>query len=205
LGMLSPDGCLIHMGRKDFQVKIRGYRVEVAEIEAALLGLDSIKAAVVHAQAHDPGEQRLVAYVVPTTGSNPTVSELRRVLVQTLPDYMIPSTFVFLDTLPLLPNGKIDRQALPAPNQSRPELENPLVAPRTAVEDTLTGFWAEALGLDQVGIHDNFFELGGNSLLATQVISRINDAFNVNLSPQSLYETQTVAELAITVMQGQAG
>ena len=205
LGMMRPDGCLIHMGRKDFQVKIRGYRVEVGEIEAALLGLDSIKAAVVHAQAHDPGEQRLVAYVVPTTGSNPTVSELRRVLVQTLPDYMIPSTFVFLDTLPLLPNGKIDRQALPAPNQSRPELENPLVAPRTAVEDTLTGFWAEALGLDQVGIHDNFFELGGNSLLATQVISRINDAFNVNLSPQSLYETQTLAELAITVMQGQAG
>jgi amino acid adenylation domain-containing protein len=205
LGMMRPDGCLIHMGRKDFQVKIRGYRVEVGEIEAALLGLDSIKAAVVHAQTHDPGEQRLVAYVVPTTGSNPTVSELRRVLVQTLPDYMIPSTFVFLDALPLLPNGKIDRKALPAPNQSRPELENPLVAPRTAVEDTLTGFWAEVLRLDQVGIHDNFFELGGNSLLATQVISRVNDAFNVNLSLQSLYETQTVAELATTVIQGQAG
>jgi amino acid adenylation domain-containing protein len=205
LGMMRPDGCLIHMGRKDFQVKIRGYRVEVGEIEAALLGLESVKAAVVHAQARDPGEQRLVAYVVPTTGSNPTVSELRRVLVQALPDYMIPSAFVFLDTLPLLPNGKIDRKALPAPDQSRPLLENPVVAPRTAVEDTLTGFWAEVLGLDQVGIHDNFFELGGNSLLATQVIFRINDAFNVDLSLQSLYETQTVAELAATVMQSQAG
>jgi acyl carrier protein len=203
--MMRPDGCLIHMGRKDFQVKIRGYRVEVGEIETALLGLDSIRAAVVHAQAQDTGEQRLIAYVVPKTGGNPTASELWRALVQTLPDYMIPSTFVFLETLPLLPNGKIDRKALPAPNQSRPELGHSLVAPRTAVEDTLTGFWAEVLGLNQVGIHDNFFELGGNSLLATQVISRINDAFNVTLSFQSLYETQTVAELAITVMQGEAG
>jgi acyl carrier protein len=135
----------------------------------------------------------------------PTSTELRRFLKAKLPEYMVPSTFVFLEALPLTPNGKLDRRALPAPDQSRPDLENPFVAPRTAVEDRLTKIWAEALGLDQVGIHDNFFELGGNSLLATQVISRINDAFNVNLSPQGLYETQTVAELATTVMQGQTG
>jgi len=196
LGIMRPDGCLIHMGRKDFQVKIRGYRVEVGEIEAALLGLDSIKAAAVHAQAHDAGEQRLVAYVVPATGSTPTVSELRRALVQTLPDYMIPSTFVFLDTLPLLPNGKIDRRALPAPDNSRPALDTPITAPRTSTEKTLAEIWSKVLSVDLIGIHDNFFDLGGHSLSATRVISHVIKTFQFDLPLQFLFQAPTVAEMA---------
>jgi len=204
LGVMRPDGCLIHMGRKDFQVKIRGYRVEVAEIEIALLGLDSIKAAVVHAQADDGGEQRLVAYVVPATASTPTVSELRRPLVQTLPVYMVPSAFVFLDALPLLPNGKVDRRALPAPNQARPALDAPYVAPRTPIELDLASIWAEVLNVKQVGIHDHFLDLGGHSLLATRIISKVSDTFRVEVPLRSLFESPTVADMAVVITKNQA-
>jgi acyl-coenzyme A synthetase/AMP-(fatty) acid ligase/acyl carrier protein len=199
LGMMRPDGCLIHMGRKDFQVKIRGYRVEVAEIEVALLGLGSIKAAIVHAQADDAGEHRLVAYLVPAAGEAPTVSELRRALAQTLPDYMMPSAFVFLDALPVLPNGKVDRRALPAPDHSRPALDVPYVAPRTPIESDLARIWAEVLSVKQVGIHDDFLELGGHSLLATRILTRVIEKFRVELSIQALFETPTVAQMAALV------
>jgi len=204
LGMILPDGCLIYMGRKDFQVKIRGYRVEVAEIEAALLGLDSIKAAVVRGQADAAGEQRLLAYVVPAMGHTPTVSELRPALVKTLPDYMIPSVFVFLDTLPLLPNGKVDRLALPDPESTRPALDTPFTAPRTLIEEELAKIWAEVLSLDRVGIHDNFFELGGHSLGATRIISQVIKHFQLELPLQALFQSPTVAEMAtvITAQQG---
>jgi amino acid adenylation domain-containing protein len=196
LGMMRPDGCLIHMGRKDFQVKIRGYRVEVAEIEEALLGIDSIKAAVVHPQADEAGEQRLVAYVVTAASKAPTVGELRRALAQTLPDYMVPSAFVFMDTLPLLPNGKIDRRALPAPNHARPSLNAAYVAPRTPTESDLARIWAEVLELEQVGVHDHFLELGGDSLLATRILSRVIKTFRVELSIQALLAAPTVAQMA---------
>ena len=204
LGMMRPDGCLIHMGRKDFQVKIRGYRVEVAEIEVALLGLGSIKAAIVHAQADDAGEHRLVAYLVPAAGEAPTVSELRRALAQTLPDYMMPSAFVFLDALPVLPNGKVDRRALPAPDHSRPVLDVPHVAPRTPIESDLARIWAEVLNLEQVGIHDDFLELGGHSLLATQILTRVIERFHVELSIQALLEAPTVAQMAALIGGHQA-
>ena len=196
LGVMRPDGCLIHMGRKDYQVKIRGYRVEVAEIEEALLGIDSIEAAVVHAQADDAKEQRLVAYVVPAAGVAPTVSELRRALAQTLPDYMMPSAFVFLETLPLSPTGKIDRRALPAPNHARPALNAPYVAPRTPTESDLARIWAEVLELEQVGVHDHFLELGGDSLLATRILSRVVQTFRAELSIQALLAAPTVAQMA---------
>jgi len=207
LGRMLPDGCLIHLGRNDTQVKIRGIKIEVSEIEMALLEHPAVKEAVVLARQDQLGDKCLVAYVVPARHPAATINALRRALAERLPDYMVPSAFVFLDALPVTPNGKVDRVALPAPGRARPELEVGFMAARTRVEDTLAGFWAEALGLDQVGIHDDFFELGGHSLLAIEVISRINDAFNVNLSLGSLYETPTVAELAITVitvMQGQA-
>ncbi|HTN70766.1 MAG TPA: non-ribosomal peptide synthetase [Methylomirabilota bacterium] len=196
LGMMRPDGCLIHMGRKDFQVKIRGYRVEVAEIEEALLGIDSIKAAVVHPQADEAGDERLIAYVVTAASKAPTVSKLRRALAQTLPDYMVPSAFVFMDTLPLLPNGKIDRRALPAPNHARPALNVPYVAPRTPTESDLARIWAEVLGLEQVGVHDNFLELGGDSLVATRILSRVVKTFRVELSIPALFDAPTVAQMA---------
>ena len=196
LGMMRPDGCLIHMGRKDFQVKIRGYRVEVSEIEVALSGLDSVKAAIVHTHTDDAGEQHLVAYIVPAPGMAPTVSELRRALAQTLPDYMIPSAFVFLQAFPLLPNGKIDRRALPLPNKARPALDVPYVAPRAPVEQAVARIWGEVLDLEQVGVHDNFFELGGHSLLATRVISRLRDSFRTETPLESLFESPTVAGIA---------
>ena len=125
LGVMRPDGCLMHLGRKDFQVKIRGHRIETEEIEAALAKLDSIKAAVVHAQPDRDGEQRLVAYIVTAPGKNAAIDELRRGLARTLPDFMMPSRFVFLEDFPLLPNGKINRRALPIPSVDRPVLSVP--------------------------------------------------------------------------------
>jgi acyl-coenzyme A synthetase/AMP-(fatty) acid ligase len=175
LGYKLPDGCLVHVGRNDFQVKVRGYRFEVSEIERLLLNLTAVKAAVVVAREDqdDPGEQRLVAYLVPDNCPAPSVSELRDFLKDKLPDYMVPSAFVFLDRLPLTHNGKIDRKALPVPDQCRPELEEIYVAPRTPVEEMIAEIWAEVLKLDRVGVHDNFFDLGGHSLLATQIISKV--------------------------------
>jgi amino acid adenylation domain-containing protein len=204
LGTMLPDGCLIHMGRKDFQIKIRGYRVEVAEIEAALLGLDSIEAAAVHITTDDAGEQRLIACLVSAADTAPTVSELRRQLAETLPDYMIPSAFVFLERLPLLPNGKIDRRALPAPDHRRPALNVRYVAPHTSIESDLARIWADVLNVQPIGIHDRFLELGGHSLLATQILSRVNETFRVEFSIRALFENPTVAEMAEFIVRQQA-
>jgi len=199
LGRLLPDGCLVHLGRKDFQVKIRGYRIELAEIEMALIDTGTLKEAVVLAHEDSFGEKRLIAYVVPNQVQAPSIQELHSFLRERLPDYMEPSTFVFLDTLPLTPGGKVDRRALP--DQARPDFIDPFVAARTPVEERLAGIWAEVLHLEQVGIHDNFFELGGHSLLATQVISRLSEAFAVELPLRSLFETPTVAGLAERITQ----
>jgi hypothetical protein len=204
LGFMGPDGCLTHLGRKDFQVKVRGYRIEVGDIETALLALDMIREAIVMAGEDSRGEKRLVAYVVPTGEPAPAISALRRALSGKLPDYMIPSAFVFLDALPLTPNGKVDRHALPAPAPARPQLDTPYVAPRTPIEQVLARIWAEVLGLDQVGIHDNFLDLGGNSLLAGQVISRVIRSFQVELPVRSLFESPTVADMAVVITQNQA-
>ena len=204
LGRLLPDGCLEHLGRKDFQVKIRGYRVEVAEIEMALLALENIRAAVVMAREDQPGSKRLVGYFVPVEKSPPTVSTLRDALAKKFPDYMIPSAFVMLRALPLTPNGKVDRSALPAPEGTRPDLDTPFAAPGTVVEEALAGIWAEVLSLDQVGIHDDFFGLGGDSLAATRIISRVVERFQLELPVQSLFQAPTVAEMAVVIAQGQA-
>ncbi len=199
LGVMRPDGCLTHLGRKDFQIKIRGYRVEVTAVEEALLDMASIEAAVVQAQADAGGEPRLIAYVVPAIGTDPKVNELRRELAKTLPDYMMPSAFVFLPSLPLSATGKIDRRALPAPDRVRPNLDEVFVAPRNPIEDILAKIWATLLDLETVGIHDNFFDLGGHSLLATQVISRVRDSLQVELMLPALFEAPTVAGLAENV------
>jgi surfactin family lipopeptide synthetase A len=133
-----------------------------------------------------------VAYCVATDGSSPSAHDLRSFLQQKLPDYMMPSVFVFLDSLPLTPNGKLDRKALPAPDQSRPELDDAFAAPRTPIEEILVNIWAGVLKLDKVGIHDNFFHLGGHSLLATQVVTRIRDAFKLDLPLRTLFEAPTI-------------
>jgi len=203
LGVMRADGCLMHMGRKDFQVKVRGYRVEVAEIEAALVALDAIKAAVVHPQPDDTGETRLVAYVVPAAGEGPTVSELRRALAQILPNYMLPSAYVFLDALPVLTNGKVDRRALPLPDQDRPRQRRPYAAPQNGVEHELIKIWEEVLHVRPIGIDDSFFDLGGDSLTATRVVSRVVKKFQLKIPLPSLFQSPTVAEMAAVITQHQ--
>jgi len=146
-----------------------------------------------------PGEKRLVAYVVAKPDSAINVSDLRDFLKRKLPDYMVPSFFVPLDKLPLTPNRKVDRKALPAPSQSRPDLEPNYTAPRTTTEEVLAGIWSEVLGLNKVGIHDNFFELGGHSLLLTQVLSRVRDAFRIEVSLRRFFDAATIAELATVI------
>ena len=203
LGVMRPDGCLTHLGRKDLQIKIRGYRVEVTAIEDALLALESVDAAAVQGLSDDGGDTRLVAYVVPAAGKDPTVNDLRQALSRTLPEYMWPSAFVFLESLPLSTTGKLDRRALPKPTRGRPKLGQAFVAPRTPLEKDLAEIWATLLDLETVGIHDNFLDLGGHSLLAAQITSRVRDAFEVELSLREFFEAPTVAGLAECV--GAAG
>ncbi|MFQ5684549.1 MAG: AMP-binding protein [Candidatus Binatia bacterium] len=204
LGRMRPDGCFVRLGRKDNQVKIRGYRVEVAETEAALVSLDIVKSAFVMAQEESAGVKRLVAYLVPYRQPAPTASTLRRKLAETLPDYMLPSVFVTLDAFPLTPTGKIDRRALPEPDNTRPKLDTAYVAPRTQVEKELAEIWAKVLSFDKIGIHDNFFDLGGHSLLATRVISRVISTFKVELPIKTLFESPTVADMAQIIIQNDA-
>jgi acyl carrier protein len=196
-----PNRDLEYRGRIDAQIKIRGFRIELGEIEAVLRQHAAVREVVVLAR-EDSGEKRLVAYVVPAQQA-PTVSELNGFLRQKLPEYMVPSAFMFLDALPLTANGKIDRRNLPGPDQSRPEQESSFVAPRTPVEELLAQIWAEVLKLDQVGIHDNFFELGGHSLLLTQVASRIQRAFLVLLPLRILFDAPTIADLSAAIAAAQ--
>ena len=204
LGRRSPDGCLFHHGRKDFQVKIRGYRVELTEIEAALLDIDGVKAAVAAGWEDETGNKRLVAYIVPAGAHMPAAAELRRVLGDSLPDYMVPSAFVELDALPLTATGKVDRRALPSPGRARPALKSVFVAPRTTVEEKLARLWAGVLDLDRVGVHDGFLDLGGDSLMATQVVSRVLAMFHVPVSLRALFDAPTVADMAALVVDLEA-
>ena len=196
LGMRLACGKLMHMGRRDTQVKIRGHRIEVAEIELALRGLDAVKTAVVEARQREDGEKALVAYVVPAEGASCSVSSLRDGLSQTLPDYMIPSAFVRIDKLPSLPNGKVDRHALPPPPAMRPALNAPFTPSRTPTEARIAGIWAEILSLAEIGADDPFLELGGDSLQAARILARMQEAFEVQLPLVSLFEMATVANLA---------
>jgi acyl carrier protein len=201
LGRMLPDGFLVHLGRKDFQLKVRGYRVETGEVEMALLAHENIKEAVVLGRPDRSGGVRLVAYFVPAGRPATTVSELRLFLNKKLPDYMVPSTFVALNALPLTPSGKVDRSALPPAESSRPELDTPYVAPRTPLEKQLAEIWADVLGLDRIGVNDDFFHLGGQSLLASQIISRITQKFRIELPLQLLFQAPTVAEMAAVISQ----
>jgi amino acid adenylation domain-containing protein len=199
----SPDGKVEFLGRIDQQVNVRGYRVELGEIEAVLSEHPAVRETVVIAREDETGEKRLVAYMVSQAAETTAVTELRSYLKERLPEYMIPSGFVLLDKLPLMANGKVDRRALSAYEQSRTELTGGYVAPQTAVEEIVANIWAEVLQVERVGIHDNFFDLGGHSLLATQVISRVRDAFRVELPLRVLFERPTVIHLATTITQSQ--
>jgi len=190
------DGRIEFLGRVDDQVKIRGYRIEPREIQIALLECEEVAESVVVAREDPPGDRRLVAYVVTQKHKKSSASELRAFLNGRLPEYMIPSTFVFLDRLPLTPNGKLDRRALPSPDHSRPDSDKVFTAPRTAVEEMLAEIWSSVLAVDRVGVHDNFFDLGGDSILSIQIIARANQA-GLGLSPRQLFQHQTVSELAV--------
>jgi surfactin family lipopeptide synthetase A len=192
-------GNLEYRGRTDHQVKIRGFRIEPGEIESLLEQHEAVKDAVVLAREDDPGLKRLVAYIVARGESSPKVDSLRGFLKQHLPEYMVPSVFLFLQKLPLNSSGKIDYRALPKPDQSRADFEGELVGPRTPTEEVLMSIWAEILRLERIGVHENFFDLGGHSLLATQVISRIDDAFHIDMPLRRLFEQQTIAELSVAV------
>jgi FkbH-like protein len=196
LGRYLPDGNVEALGRADFQIKIRGFRVEPGEIEALLGKHAGVREAVVIAREDVPGDKRLAAYVVAEEGQAPTTRELRLHLKESLPEYMIPSAFVMLAALPLTPNGKVNRRALPVPPSAQTDSGEDSGAPRTLTEELLAGIWMSLLKLEQVGIHDNFFELGGHSLLATQLLSRVREAFKVELPLRRIFETPTVAGVA---------
>jgi acyl carrier protein len=189
------DGTVEFQGRRDHQVKLRGYRIELGEIETVLSQHPEVQASVALAREDEPGDKRLVGYVVPLEESLST-SDLRRYLQARLPDYMVPAHFVMLDALPVTPNGKVDRKALPALSGTRGSLETSYVAPRTSMEQQLVDIWQDVLGLEQVGVKDNFFELGGHSLLATQVVSRVREALKIDLKLQDFFELPSIAGLA---------
>jgi aspartate racemase len=197
-----PDGMLEYLGRLDRQLKVRGFRVEPGEVETALAKHPRVVEAVVLAHEVRPGEPRLVGYVVPPRGATaPGAEELREFLNGRLPQYMIPSALVVLDALPLTANGKLDRRALPEPDGKGAVVSGGYTAPRTEVEERLALMWAEALGLERVGIHDNFFELGGHSLMATGLFSRIAAEFERSVPLAILFRAQTVSELAAILVE----
>ena len=191
-----PDGSIEFIGRADRQVKVRGYRIELAEIETALEEQPGVVQAVVVLRGEDEDTQHLVAYMTTSRAKAPSHDDIRAALNAKLPGYMIPSAFVFLESFPLTPNGKLNRAALPAPEQTRPELRKVFVAPRTASEKEIAEIWASVLKIEQVGIHDDFFELGGHSLLATQVVARVRKAFQFDIPLRSIFESPTIAKLA---------
>ena len=194
LGRYLTDGNVELFGRDDQQVQIRGFRVEPAEIESTLKKHHGVNDCVVVAQEGSDGDKQLVAYVVPSAHCPPTISELTRSLRDSLPTYMIPAAFVTMESLPLTANGKLDRQALPAPDRSLAEAE--YIRPRTPIEEMIAGIVAQLLNVDEVGVHDNFFDIGGHSLLAMQLIARLRAAFRVALPLRELFEMPTVAGLA---------
>jgi amino acid adenylation domain-containing protein len=191
-----PSGELEFLGRIDHQVKVRGFRLELGEIEAVLASHPELRACVVMAREDVPGEQRLVAYCVLRPDAVLDRGALRAFLAQSLPDYMIPASYVPLESLPLTPNGKIDRKALPVPRRERPDLSGELVRPRTATEAGLAVIWASALDLDEVGVRDEFFALGGHSLLALRVVTAIRDRFGADLPLAVLFRAPTVERMA---------
>ncbi|MDQ3804120.1 MAG: amino acid adenylation domain-containing protein, partial [Acidobacteriota bacterium] len=208
LGRYLPDGNVEPLGRADCQVKIRGFRIELGEIESVLGQHPAVSEAVALAREDAPGDKHLVAYLVREGGTSATPAELRNFLKQRLPDYMLPSAFVVVEAMPLTPNGKLDRRALPAPEPELPAMDESVVASQAPVDELLAAIWAEVLGVREVGPGDNFFELGGHSLQATKVLARVREAFHVELPLRALFESLTLKELAEKVgaaMQDEGG
>jgi thioesterase domain-containing protein len=207
LGQMSPDGCLMHLGRKDAQIKIRGYRVELGECEAVLSEHPSVKEVVViaqysqeeMAQADRNIEQSSIAYIVPNSAENISERSLFEFLQNKLPSYLIPSVFIFTDVLPLNANNKIDRLALPSPNLTAKIITQEYIPARNEIEAQLVAIWTKVLDLERVSIYENFFALGGHSLLAVRLFAEIGKTWGQTLPLTTLFEHQTIAELAVII------
>ena len=205
LARYRGDGVVEYVARADQQVKLHGNRIELGEIEAVLRQQPEIRDAAVLLREDEPGARRLVAYVTAANATDlPAQDVLQQRLGRQLPEYMVPSAIVALDAMPLTPNGKVDRRALPVPSGDRPALTESYTAPRTEVEARLAQIWAEVLGLDRVGVHDNFFWSGGHSLLAVQLFSRVRKAFGLELRLSTLLEGPTVAQIANAIVEQQS-
>ncbi len=196
LARYRQDGILEYLGRADDQVKVRGYRIELGEIEAALAAHPSVQTCTVLALEETPGNKQLVAYAVPQPNRTLAVDDLKTFLKQSLPEYMVPSQFVFLESFPLTRNGKIDRKALPAPTHASISAAHEFVAPTTETEKKVAAMWEELLKAPRIGIHDDFFDLGGHSLMAIKALSRIREEFGVDLPLATLLQAPTVAKLS---------
>ncbi len=202
-GGFDPDGNLEILGRTDFQIKLNGMRIEPGEIESCLRQIPGVRESVVIQRKLSSGEPGIVAYVVLHGSNPPKIADLRSILQSKLPDYMIPSALVILESLPLTLNGKIDRHALPAPDYSRSDLEDSFVAPRNELEIELTKIWEKVLGVKPIGVTDNFFELGGQSFVAVRLFNEIEKVWGKNFPLAILFQKQTIAEFAEVMAQAE--
>jgi acyl-CoA synthetase (AMP-forming)/AMP-acid ligase II/acyl carrier protein len=198
LARYLPDGNLLFLGRRDQQLKIRGFRIEPGEIEAHLRAHPAVREALVIAREDHSGEKRLVAYYLTAEGVAVDASDLRAHLSTRLPEYMIPAAFVMLDSWPLMPNGKLDRNGLPVPELHAYAVHE-YEAPEGEIEIALAQIWSKLLKVDRIGRHDNFFELGGHSLLAMSIVAHARDAFNVELPMTAMFQSPTVEALACQI------
>jgi acyl-CoA synthetase (AMP-forming)/AMP-acid ligase II/acyl carrier protein len=196
LARFLPDGTIEYLGRLDFQVKIRGFRIELGEIEAVLTQHPEIATAVVIAQDSAAGDPRLIAYLVPQSAKVLTTEALKEYLLKKLPEYMVPAVFMTIPELPLSANGKINRKALPEPNQDRPVLEQVYFSPSNTTEQNLADIWCHILTLERIGVNDNFFDLGGNSLLIVRVASLVENKMCISIPIAKMFQYPTIRSLA---------
>jgi len=196
LARYLPDGAIEFLGRIDHQVKVRGFRIELGEIDSLLKRHPDVQDAITMAREDQPGNPRLVTYVLPANEHAPTADELRTFVQKELPEYMTPAVFTPLATFPLTPSGKVDRRMLPAPTSERPALATTYVTPRNQLERSIAELWREVLGMDRVGIQDNFFDLGGHSLLLARVHSKLEELLDRELSMVELFRFPTIRALS---------
>jgi amino acid adenylation domain-containing protein len=194
LGLLK-DGVLYHRGRRDHQIKVRGYRVELGEIESVLMRIPEILTGVVVGRPNHYGDTQLVTYIVLKESAQLSISEVRDHIAQKLPDYMVPSRFIFLKNLPVTTAGKISYADLPDPGTGRPTLDNPLVPPVSELEIQIAEIWSDVLGISEIGVRDNFLEMGGHSLLATQIVNRVQEKMGAVITLSQFFAAQTISGL----------